>query len=201
MPTLQKLADNGLMYSQWHTTALCSPTRSTLPDRAQPPSERHGLHHRGLDRLPGRERPHSARVRHAGRGDAPEPDRARSGWARTTMCRSTTWPRRHEGDVAAPSGLGPLLRLPGRRDEQLVSGSRQRQPLHRSAVFARGGLSPLKGSGRSGDPYDPRRQGERAVTAMVHLVLPGRQPRAASCAAGVHRQVQGQVRRRLRGLP
>ncbi|MEI6882968.1 MAG: arylsulfatase [Bacteroidota bacterium] len=30
MPTLQKLADNGLMYSQWHTCALCSPTRSTL---------------------------------------------------------------------------------------------------------------------------------------------------------------------------
>lgn len=30
MPTLQKLADNGLSYSQWHTTALCSPTRSTF---------------------------------------------------------------------------------------------------------------------------------------------------------------------------
>jgi arylsulfatase len=30
MPTLQKLADGGLMYSQWHTTALCSPTRSTF---------------------------------------------------------------------------------------------------------------------------------------------------------------------------
>jgi len=30
MPTLQKLADRGLMYTQWHTTALCSPTRSTL---------------------------------------------------------------------------------------------------------------------------------------------------------------------------
>ena len=28
MPSLQRLADNGLMYSQWHTTALCSPTRS-----------------------------------------------------------------------------------------------------------------------------------------------------------------------------
>jgi len=28
MPTMQKLADNGLSYSQWHTTALCSPTRS-----------------------------------------------------------------------------------------------------------------------------------------------------------------------------
>ena len=30
MPTMQKLADRGLTYSQWHTTALCSPTRSTL---------------------------------------------------------------------------------------------------------------------------------------------------------------------------
>jgi arylsulfatase len=30
MPTLQKLADKGLMYSQWHTCALCSPTRSTI---------------------------------------------------------------------------------------------------------------------------------------------------------------------------
>jgi arylsulfatase len=30
MPTLQKLADNGLMYSQWHTAALCSPTRSMI---------------------------------------------------------------------------------------------------------------------------------------------------------------------------
>jgi len=28
MPTLKKLADRGLRFSQWHTTALCSPTRS-----------------------------------------------------------------------------------------------------------------------------------------------------------------------------
>jgi arylsulfatase A-like enzyme len=30
MPTLQRLAGDGLTYSQWHTTALCSPTRSTF---------------------------------------------------------------------------------------------------------------------------------------------------------------------------
>jgi arylsulfatase len=30
MPTLQRLADNGLMYTQWHNVALCSPTRSTF---------------------------------------------------------------------------------------------------------------------------------------------------------------------------
>lgn len=28
MPTLDKIASNGLTYTQWHTTALCSPTRS-----------------------------------------------------------------------------------------------------------------------------------------------------------------------------
>lgn len=28
MPTMDKLAKNGLTYTQWHTTAVCSPTRS-----------------------------------------------------------------------------------------------------------------------------------------------------------------------------
>ncbi len=30
MPTLDKLAANGVTYTQWHTCALCSPTRSTI---------------------------------------------------------------------------------------------------------------------------------------------------------------------------
>ncbi|WP_134322123.1 arylsulfatase [Cumulibacter soli] len=30
MPTLDRLAQNGLTYTQWHTTALCSPTRSVF---------------------------------------------------------------------------------------------------------------------------------------------------------------------------
>ncbi|HLF97912.1 MAG TPA: arylsulfatase [Methylococcaceae bacterium] len=30
MPTLEKLAENGLRYNQFHTTALCSPTRTAL---------------------------------------------------------------------------------------------------------------------------------------------------------------------------
>ena len=30
MPTLDSLAKDGLIYTQWHTTALCSPTRSTI---------------------------------------------------------------------------------------------------------------------------------------------------------------------------
>ena len=30
MPTLDKLAADGLIYTQWHTVALCSPTRSCI---------------------------------------------------------------------------------------------------------------------------------------------------------------------------
>jgi len=30
MPTLDRLASGGLTYSQWHTTSVCSPTRSTM---------------------------------------------------------------------------------------------------------------------------------------------------------------------------
>ena len=30
MPTMDRLAAHGLTYTQWHTTALCSPTRSTM---------------------------------------------------------------------------------------------------------------------------------------------------------------------------
>src|SRR5262245_46544584 len=30
MPTMDRLAAGGLTYTQWHTTALCSPTRSTF---------------------------------------------------------------------------------------------------------------------------------------------------------------------------
>ena len=30
MPTLNRIADMGIRYTNWHTTALCSPTRSCL---------------------------------------------------------------------------------------------------------------------------------------------------------------------------
>ena len=63
MPTLQRLADNGLTYSQWHTTALCSPTRSMFLHRPQPPPERLRLDLRDVDRFPGTTRTSRARTR------------------------------------------------------------------------------------------------------------------------------------------
>ncbi len=42
---------------------------------------------------------------------------------------------------------------------------------------------------------------DEPVQALVHVVLSRRQPRAAPRPEGVRRQIQGQVRRRLRGVP
>ena len=49
-PTAERLAAGGLKYNRFHTTALCSPTRSGAADRPQPPLGGHGGDHR--DRRP-----------------------------------------------------------------------------------------------------------------------------------------------------
>ena len=162
-----RLADNGLTYTQWHTTALCSPTRSTLPDRAQPPPERHGLQSRraptGSPGWRGRIPPQCA---HHRRRSCRKAASAPSGSARTTTFRSRTSPRAADRKTwpLAP-GLRPLLRLPRRRDQPVVSGPGRGQPLHRAAVHARGGLPPLQGPGRSGDQDDPRPEGRQPVAS------------------------------------
>jgi hypothetical protein len=53
MPTLDRLAEGGLRYNNFHTTALCSPTGGAQVG-TQPPHREHGLHHRDGDRLPRR---------------------------------------------------------------------------------------------------------------------------------------------------
>ena len=45
-PTAERLAENGLKYNRFHTTALCAPTRACAADRTQPPLGGHGGHHR-----------------------------------------------------------------------------------------------------------------------------------------------------------
>ena len=61
MPTLQKLADNGLMYTQWHTTALCSPTRSTLLTGRNHHLNGMASITEAIQRVPGCARPHPGR--------------------------------------------------------------------------------------------------------------------------------------------
>ncbi len=201
MPTLQRLADNGLMYSQWHTTALCSPTRSTLLT-----GRNHHLN--GM-----------AAITEAATGfpgaHGRIPDECATvgqilqdgGWSTFWLGKNHNVPetgrllRRQQEAVAAPEGLRSLLRLHRRRDQPVVSRPGRGQPVHRAAVQSRRRAitsprtSPTRPSRMIRD-----QKASNPSQAVVHVVLPGRQPCAAPRPAGIHRQVQGQVRRRLRGL-
>ena len=190
------------MYTQWHTTALCSPTRSTLPHRTQPSPVGMACHHRRRQRLPWRARPHPRRVRDGRRRSCRTAAGAPSGWARTT-----TSPKQ---DVApgASRKLWPLQKgfdrfygfLGGETNQWYPDLVEDNQFIDQP-YLPRGRLSPLQGPGRQRHRDDQGPEGEQPVEALVHVVLPGRQPRPAPLPAGVHRQVQGQVRRRLRSLP
>jgi hypothetical protein len=85
MPTMERLAQNGLTYTQWHTTALCSPTRSTLLT-----GRNHQLNPAGW------------RVEHV------------LDWQESQCAGAGSRARREPQAVARAKGLRPLLRLPWR---------------------------------------------------------------------------------------
>ncbi len=51
MPTAERIGDEGLRYNQFHTTALCSPTRAALLTGRNHHMCNMGRHHRDRDRL------------------------------------------------------------------------------------------------------------------------------------------------------
>ncbi|MGW9156459.1 arylsulfatase [Microbacterium sp. NPDC055665] len=53
MPTMDRLAKDGLTYTQWHTTSLCSPTRSTMLTGRNHHVNRAGVIMEGTNGFPG----------------------------------------------------------------------------------------------------------------------------------------------------
>ena len=136
-PNLDRLAADGLRFTNMHTTALCSPSRSCMLTGRNHHSNAMAVHHRGGDRLPGRERPHpvrerlpvgdaaAARLQHLrDRQVAPDADRA-------------VQRRRPLRPLAARARLRALLRLHGRRHAPVLPGPRLRQPPGHAAADAR----------------------------------------------------------------
>ena len=136
-PNIDRIAADGVRYTQWHTTALCSPTRSCLltgrnhtrnsmaciteaaigfPNASGTIPPENGT----LSRDPRR-----ARLEHLhGRQVAPLP-------------RRRDEPRLDAAQLAERPRLRALVRVPRRRDEPVVSRPRLRQPPRRPAEARR----------------------------------------------------------------
>ena len=201
MPTMQKLADNGLTYTQWHTTALCSPTRSCLLTGRNHHQNGFAQIAEGAQGFPG----HTGHI---------PMENATIGEVLRENGYNTYW-------------VGKNHNVP--LDEWAVGATRRNWPLARGFDRYYGFIGgetnnwyptlvednhyvdqpylPEEGYHLSKDLADKaislhrRQQDVGAEEAVVPVVLPGRQPRPAPRAAGVHRQVRRPVRRRLRGLP
>ena len=100
MPTMQRLAENGVTYTQWHTTALCSPTRSCFLTGRNHHQTGFACIVEGADRLPGLERASAARDRDDRPGPAQATATTPTGSARTTTSR----PRRATRAARRPTG-------------------------------------------------------------------------------------------------
>ena len=196
-PTLDGLADNGVRLTNFHTTALCSPTRSCLLTGRN--------HHRnGMGRVadlavgyPGycgriprengflSEIAARQRVRHLrGRQVAPH---ARRRDAHGVVA----------GVVAARPRLRPLVRVPRRRDASVRAVALPRQPFGAAARATRGRLPPERRPRRSRDRLHRRPPRRRRRSPVLLLLRDRRVPLAAPRAAGMDRAVPRPVRRRL----
>ena len=192
---------NGLTYSQWHTTALCSPTRSTFLTGRNHHQNGFASISESATGFPGYSShipPENATMAHVLRD---------AGWQHLLGRQEPQRAGRRVDDGRVeedwPLGLG-YDRFYG-----FIGGETNHwyPDLAEDNHYIDQPYLPEDGYHLSKDLADkalelhPRLQAVRARQALVPVVLPGREPRAAPRAAGVHRQVQGQVRRRLRGLP
>ena len=139
-------------------------------DGPQPHPQQHGLHHRGGDRLPERQRNDPARERNA----VGDPRRARlehvHGRQVAPLPRRRDEPRLDAAQLADRPRLRALVRLPRRGDEPVVSRPRLRQPPRRPAEAAGGGLPPHRRPHRQGDRVHQGREGDRAGEAVLPLL-------------------------------
>ena len=141
-PNIDRIAADGVRYTQWHTTALCSPTRSCLLT---------GRNHTrnsmaciteaavGFPNASGTIPPENGMISEI---------LGEHGWNTYMVGKWHLCPTDEMNLAVDPAELAErprlraLLRVPGRRDQPVVPGPGLRQPPGRPAQVARGGLPP-----------------------------------------------------------
>ena len=132
-PTLSKLADEGMRYNAFHTTAICSPTRAVAADRAQPHPRRLRHDRRACGRLRRLHRHHPQGGRHRRRG-AQAIRLPHLGLRQMAQhARHRDHGHRPQGPLAERLRLRILLRLPRRRN-LAVGTAAGRKLRHRRAA-------------------------------------------------------------------
>ena len=183
-----------------HDRPLFADARRTT-QRPKPPLGRDGRHHRDRDLRPGLQLAPAEHGRAAGR-DA----QAQRLFDRTVrkVPRGPGLADQSDGPVRQLAvrrrRLRVLLRLHRRRDEPVRAGHLPQHDTDRARPNARGGLPLHRGHDRQGDRLGPPAEGAHVGQAVLRLLRARRDPRPASCPAGMVGPVQGQVRRRA-GTP
>ena len=188
-------ARGGLRYNQFHTTALCSPTRTALLSGRNHHTNNMGAVTEMATSFPGNTgvRPDSV---------APLAEMLRLNGYSTELLREE--PRDPDlGDqplgpdhaLAEPVRLRRVLRIHGRGD-QPVGAARLPQPG--AGRDPQGPEVPLhERHDEPGHRLDAVPEGADAGSAVLHVLRARRHPRAAPRPEGVDREVQGQVRQGL----
>ncbi len=198
-PNIDRIAADGVRYTQWHTTALCSPTRSCLLTGRNHTRNSMACITEGSSGFPN--------------GSAVIPPEngmlseilAELGWNTYMVGKWHLCPT-DEMNLAStrrnwPSGRGfeRWYGFLGAESNQWYPGPRLRQPPGRPAEVPRGGLPLLRRHHRQGDRVHQRRQGHRTGQAVLPVLRTGCGPRPAPRPEGVVRPIQGPLRHGLRG--
>ena len=169
-PNIDRIAAEGVRYTQWHTTALCSPTRSCLLT-----GRNHTRNSMACITEAAIGFPNASGTIPPENGMLPE-ILGELGWntymvGKWHLCPDRRdEPRLHPAQLADRPRVRALVRVPRRRDQPVVSGPGLRQPPGRPAQVARGGLPPHRGPHRQGDRVHQGRQGDRAGEAVLPVL-------------------------------
>ena len=178
-PTMDRIVREGIAYNRFHTTAMCSPTRASLLTGRN--------HHRVAQRTNRGTRQRLGRLRR----DDPEeqcagrrgPQGLRLQHLRVRQVAQHAGDGDHRGravrELADEHRLRIFLRVPRRRGLAVRTESRAQHHQRPAAAYARGGLSPQRGSGRRCHRLAAPAQGVSGRQAVLHVLGERRDPRSA----------------------
>ena len=200
-PNINRLAAKGLTYTNWHTTALCSPTRSSLLTGRNHTTNGMACIAEATTGFPNSNGhiPFECATIAEVLGER--------GW-NTYMLGKWHLVAADEMNMASTKRNWPIGRgferyygfLGGETNQWYPDLIYDNHPVDQPATPEHG-VSPYDRPHRQGDRVHSRLEDARSRQALLHVLLPGGDPRPAPRTGGVDRALQGQVRHGLRGLP